>query len=60
MPWTDFMVKFQVSATDCGAQWLQLELLARIDPELRIEGQVWYQDLRITPTHATSAAAPLH
>jgi hypothetical protein len=60
MPWTDFMVKFQVPATDCGALWLQLELPARIDPELRIEGQVWYRDLRITPTHATSAAAPLH
>jgi hypothetical protein len=60
MPWTDFTVKFQVPATDCGAQWLQLELPARIEPELRIEGQVWYQDLRITPTPATSAAAPLH
>jgi hypothetical protein len=60
MPWTDFMVKFQVPATDCGAQWLQLELPARIDPELRIEGQVWYRDLRITPAPAASAAAPLH
>jgi tetratricopeptide (TPR) repeat protein len=58
MPWTDFTVQFQVPATDCGAQWLQLELPARIDPELSIEGQVWYRDLRITPTQA--AAAPLH
>jgi hypothetical protein len=58
MPWTDFTVKFQVPATDCGAQWLQLELPARIDPELRIEGQVWYQDLRIAPT--ASAGPPLH
>jgi hypothetical protein len=39
---------------------LQLELPARIEPELRIEGQVWYQDLRITPTRAASGAAPLH
>jgi tetratricopeptide (TPR) repeat protein len=60
MLWTDFTVKFQVPATDCGAQWLQLELPARIDPELRIEGQVWYQDLRIAPIPATSAAVPLH
>jgi hypothetical protein len=60
MPWTDFMVKFQVPATDCGAQWLQLELPARIDAESRIEGQVWYQDLRITLTPAASVAAPLH
>jgi hypothetical protein len=60
MPWTDFTVKFQVPATDCGAQWLQLELPARIEPELRIEGQVWYQDLLIAPAAAASAAAPLH
>jgi tetratricopeptide (TPR) repeat protein len=60
MPWTDFTAKFQVPATDCGAQWLQLELPARIEPELRIEGQVWYQDLRITPSSGTAAAARLH
>jgi hypothetical protein len=59
-PWTDFTVKFHVPGTDCGAQWLQLELPARIEPELRIEGQAWYQDLRITPAPAASAAAPLH
>ena len=58
MPWTDFTVKFQVPATDCAAQWLQLELPARVASESRIEGQVWYQDLRITPTQA--AAGPLH
>jgi hypothetical protein len=57
IPWTDFTVKFQVPATDCGAQWLQLELPAKIEPESRIEGQVWYQDLRITPS---ATAAPLH
>jgi tetratricopeptide (TPR) repeat protein len=59
MPWTDFMVKFRVPAT-CGAQWLQLELPARIEAEQRIEGQIWYQDLRITPARAASVAAPLH
>src|SRR5262249_42170126 len=47
--WTDFMVQFQVPAMDCKAQWLQLELPARIDPELKIEGQIWYQDLQIGP-----------
>jgi tetratricopeptide (TPR) repeat protein len=47
--WTDFTVRFRVPATDCRAQWLRLELPARIDPELKIEGQVWYRDLRITP-----------
>ena len=47
MPWTGFGMKFQVPATDCGAQWLQLELPARIEAEMRIEGQLWYRDLRI-------------
>jgi hypothetical protein len=60
MPWTDFTVKFQVPGTDCGAQWLQLELPARIGAESRIDGQVWYQDLRITPISPAAAAAPLH
>jgi hypothetical protein len=50
LPWTNFTVKFQVPATDCRAQWLRLELPARIEPELKIEGQVWYQNLRIAPT----------
>jgi tetratricopeptide (TPR) repeat protein len=56
MPWTDFTVNFQVPAEDCRAQWLQLELPARIEPELRIEGQVWYQYLRIAPTPTTEPA----
>ncbi len=56
LPWTDFDVKFQVSAKDCHAQWLQLELPARIESEKKIEGEVWYQNLRITPVPATGAA----
>jgi hypothetical protein len=60
MPWTDFAVKFKVPATDCGALWLQLELPARNEPEMTIEGQVWYQDLRVTPAPTPSAAAPPH
>ena len=59
-PWTDFGVKFQVPATGCEAQWLRLELPARIESESSIEGQVWYQDLRITPVPAAAADAPLH
>jgi tetratricopeptide (TPR) repeat protein len=56
MPWTDFTVKFKVPAADCGAQWVQLELPARIDAELGIEGQVWYQNLRITPGETASVS----
>jgi hypothetical protein len=57
-PWTDFAVRFEVPATDCKAQWLRLELPARIGSEFSIEGQVWYQDLRIAPT-STTGLAPL-
>jgi tetratricopeptide (TPR) repeat protein len=53
MPWTDFTVKFRVPVADCGAQWLQLELPARIDSERKIEGQVWYRYLRIAPSSTT-------
>ena len=60
LPWTDFIVKFQVPAANCGAQWLQLELPARIESELRIEGQAWYQDLQISPIPIAAAAVPLH
>jgi tetratricopeptide (TPR) repeat protein len=52
VPWTDFTIKVQVPATGCAAQWLQLELPARVSSESKIEGQVWYRDLRITPTAA--------
>jgi hypothetical protein len=58
MPWTDFTVKFKVPAADCEAQWLQLELPARIGAERRIEGQVWYRDLQISPIPA--AVPPIH
>ena len=52
LPWSDFAVNFQVPAADCEAQWLQLELPARIEPEKKIAGQVWYQQLRIAPNPA--------
>jgi tetratricopeptide (TPR) repeat protein len=52
IPWTDFAVNFQVPAADCRAQWLQLELPARIAPETKIAGQVWYRQLRIAPNLA--------
>ena len=50
--WTDFSVEFDVPTDGCGSQKLQLQLPARIASEKRIEGQVWYQDLRITPAPA--------
>lgn len=46
VPWTDFGNEFDV-ADSCKAQWLQLELPARIASEKEIAGQIWYQSLRI-------------
>jgi tetratricopeptide (TPR) repeat protein len=57
MPWTGFTINFQVPTAGCEAQWLQLELPLRVGSESRVEGQVWYQDLRITPT--ATAGAPV-
>ncbi len=54
--WTDFKVDFQVPTKACKAQWLQLELPARIATEHKIEGQVWYQYLQIAPTQGTGGA----
>jgi tetratricopeptide (TPR) repeat protein len=60
MPWTDFTVIFQVPAEDCTAQWLQLELPARIESESRIEGQVWYRNLHISSATGPAALTPRH
>jgi hypothetical protein len=47
MPWTDFGVKFTVLAKDCDAQRLNLEIPSRTASERRIEGQIWYENLKI-------------
>ncbi len=47
--WTKFEVDFRVPGDGCEAQWLQLELPARVASESRMEGEVWYQSLRIKP-----------
>jgi hypothetical protein len=47
-PWTDLEVKFSVPASDCEAQWLKLAIPARTASETEIEGDVWFQDFRVT------------
>ena len=47
-PWTDLKVKFSVPSSDCKAQWLKLIIPARTASESEIEGEVWFQDFRIT------------
>jgi hypothetical protein len=48
-PWTDLKVKFSVPSADCRAQWLKLILPARTASETEIEGDVWFQNFRVTP-----------
>lgn len=57
VPWTEFSVALTVPASGCDAQWLKLELPARIAPERQIEGQVWYRDLRIVAKAASESNA---
>jgi hypothetical protein len=47
-PWTDLKVKFSVPSSDCQAQWLKLTIPARVASETEIEGEVWFQDFRVT------------
>lgn len=49
LPWTNFTVTFTVPPEGCRAQFLQLELPARIPSEQQLGGQAWYQYLRIAP-----------
>lgn len=56
MDWSEFQVDFEVPFQDCDAQEIRLELPARIASEHEIEGQVWYEHLRIDPIPAAGAA----
>jgi hypothetical protein len=47
VPWTDVNVDFEVPRGGCPAQWLTLELPARIGPEQQIKGEIWFESLRI-------------
>ena len=46
-PWREFAFDFGVPDTACTAQWLRLRLPARIPAEQRIEGAIWFDQLRI-------------
>jgi hypothetical protein len=55
LPWSDFAVEFDVPADGCPAQILQLQLPARIPSEKQIDGQVWYQSLKIDPSNGPAS-----
>jgi hypothetical protein len=48
-PWTDLKIGFSVPSSGCNAQWLQLIVPARTASESEIEGEVWFQNFRVTP-----------
>lgn len=55
---TEFAEPFTVPSNDCGAQWLVLELAARIAPEQMVDGgTVWFDSLQVTGPFDTAAAA---
>jgi len=54
--WTDLSTGLQVPESGCAAQWIQLELPARIASEMKIGGVVWYRGMTISP--ATAGAGP--
>ena len=45
--WDDFVLPFNIPARGCKAQWLTLELAARIPSERQIVGRVWFDGLKI-------------
>jgi hypothetical protein len=47
-PWTDLKVRFSVPSSACNAQWLKLIIPARTASEAEIEGDVWFQNFRVT------------
>lgn len=60
-PWSTLEFDFDVPAENCGAQWLRLELAARIPAETLVGGRAWFDDIVIhalpPPLLSRSAAA---
>ena len=60
-PWSTLEFDFDVPTENCGAQWLRLELAARIPAETLVGGRAWFDDIVIhalpPPLLSRSAAA---
>jgi hypothetical protein len=55
--WQAFTEDFTVPPTGCRAQWLRLELAARVAVEQQVSGEIWYDDLAIA-RHADTITPP--
>lgn len=45
--WSTLEFDFRVPTENCGAQWLSLQLAARIPAETQIGGRAWFDDIAI-------------
>ncbi len=45
--WHRFTTGFEVPPTDCRAQWVRLELAARVALEQEIGGEIWFDNLTV-------------
>jgi hypothetical protein len=45
--WSDIAFDFEVPADNCRAQYLSLDLDARMPSEQFLNGTIWFDDLRI-------------
>jgi hypothetical protein len=46
-PWREFVLDFSLPDQGCAAQWLQLELAARVPGEQQVSGRIEFAGLRI-------------
>lgn len=56
-PWRSFATEFEILSGNCEAQWLRLQLPARIASEQRISGTVWFDGLRVSRSPLSADAA---
>ena len=49
MDWRGEQADFTVPAEGCTAQWLQLELQARIPAETLARGTAWFDNIVVSP-----------
>lgn len=45
--WSRFGDEFSVPAEGCEAQWLRLQIPARIDAERQVSGRAWFDDMTV-------------
>jgi hypothetical protein len=55
LDWQAFETAFEVPRSGCRAQWLRLELAARVEVEQEVSGAIWYASMDI---HKADVTAP--